>query len=80
MTLRTCARGLLASTTTVMVLASGAGTAHAEPDPDPPPLPPVHNQWVQIPQTFVNPSNQGQPTDDSGDIGMVCENLLVACR
>lgn len=79
MTLRTCARGLLASTMTVMFLAGGAGIAHAEPDPDPPPLPPV-NQWVQIPRTFVNPSNQGQPTDDSGDVGMVCENLLVACR
>jgi hypothetical protein len=80
MTLRTCARGLLASTTTVMVLAGSAGIAHAEPDPNPPPLPPVINQWVQIPRTFVNPSNQGQPTDDSGEVGMVCENLLVACR
>jgi|HubBroStandDraft_1064217.scaffolds.fasta_scaffold1419723_1 hypothetical protein len=80
MTLRTCARGLLASTTTVMILAGGTGIARAEPDPDPPPLPPAHNQLVPIPRTFVNPSNEGQPTDDSGGVGMVCENLLVGCR
>ena len=80
MTIRTCARGLLAGATTVIVLAGGVGIAHAEPDTDPPPLPPGNGQWLQFPQTFVNPSNEGQPTNDSGDAGMVCENLLVPCR
>lgn len=80
MTFRTCARGLLAGMTTLMVLAGSAGIAQAEPEPNPPPLAPVHDQWVQIPRTFINPSNEGQPTDDSGDVGMICENLLVACR
>ena len=78
MTLRSCARGLLAGAISIIAIAGGSGVAQAEPDPNPPP--PVINQWVQIPRTFVNPSNQGQPTDDSGDVGMVCENLLVACR
>ncbi len=80
MTLRTCARGLLAAAATVIALAGGTGMAHANPDPNPPPVPPVIGQWVQVPQFFVNPSNEGQPTGDSGDVGMVCENLLVACR
>jgi hypothetical protein len=80
MTLRTCARGLLAGAMATMVLAGGVGIAHAAPDPDPPPLPPANGEWVQFPQTFVNPSNQGQPTNDSGETGMVCENLLVPCR
>jgi len=53
--------------------------AHAYPEPTPPPLPPVIDQWMQIPQTFVNPSNQRQPVKNSDDVGMICENLLVAC-
>ena len=80
MTLRRCARGLLAGAISMIAIAGGSGVAQAEPDPNPPPLPPVINEWVQIPRTFVNPSNQGQPKDDSGEVGMVCENLLVACR
>lgn len=80
MTLRTCARGLLAGAMAVMVLAGGVGIAHGEPDTDPPPVPAPNGEWVQFPQTFVNPSNQGQPTNDSGEVGMVCENLLVPCR
>ena len=74
------AGGLFACVTTVMVLAGCPGIARAQPDTDPPPLPPPNGEWVQFPQTFVNPSNQGQPTNDSGETGMVCENLLVPCR
>lgn len=80
MTIRTSARGLLVGAMTVIALAGGTGIARAQPDTDPPPLPPGNGQWVQFPQTFVNPANRGQPTDDSGEIGMVCENLLVPCR
>ena len=79
MTLRTYARGLVAGAATVMALAGGTGVAHADPEPTPPPLPPVIDQWMQIPQTFVNPSNQRQPVKNSDDVGMICENLLVAC-
>jgi hypothetical protein len=80
MTLRTWARGLLAGAATAMVLASGTGLAHADPNPSPPPVPPENGQWVQFPQTFLNPDNESQPTNDTGDVGMVCENLLVPCR
>jgi len=79
MTLRRCARGLLAGAATVMALAGGTGIAQAEPDTEPPPVPPLIVHWGQIPQTFPNPNNQSQPTDDSGDVGMVCQNLLVGC-
>lgn len=77
---RTRARGLVAAAMTTIALAGGAGVAHADPNPNPPPVPPGNGQWVQFPQTFVNPSNEGQPTNDSGESGMVCENLLTPCR
>jgi len=79
MTLRMCLRRLLAGAMTVMALAGGTGIAHAEPNPSPPPPLPPFDQFAPIPRTFPNPNNQGQPTTDSGEVGMICENLLVAC-
>lgn len=76
MTLRRCARGLLAGAVTVMAVAGGSGIAQAEPDnTEPPPLP----HWGQIPTTFPNPNNQSQPLEDWGGVGMACQNLLIGC-
>lgn len=36
--------------------------------------------WSPFPTTWTNPSNEGQPVNDSGDVGMICENLLVRCQ
>ncbi len=75
MTLRRCARGLLAGAVTVMAVA-GSGIAQADPDnTEPPPLP----HWGQIPTTFPNPNNQSQPIEDWGGVGMACQNLLIGC-
>lgn len=80
MTLHTCTRGLLAGAATVIALTAGIGMAHAAPDPAPPPPPPVIDEWSQYPTTWVIPSNEGQPITDSGDSGMICQNLLVRCQ
>ena len=80
MALHTCSRGLLAGAATVIALAGGTGVAHAAPDPAPPPQPSITDEFSQYPTTWVNPSNEGQPTTDSGGTGMVCQNLLVRCQ
>jgi hypothetical protein len=80
MLLRTCAGALLAAMMSVTALVAGTGVAQADPDPTLPPLPSIIDQGAHSQQTFINPSNEGQPTGDTGDVGMVCENLLDPCR
>ncbi len=82
MTPRTCARGLLVCATTAIALVCGVGMAHADPNIDPRPQPPGMDDdvWSPFPTTWTNPSNEGQPVNDTGDVGMICENLLVRCQ
>jgi hypothetical protein len=81
MTLRTCARGLLVCAAVVIAVASGAGIAQADPNVDPRPQPPgLDDVWSPFPTTWQNPANEGQPVNDTGDVGMICENLLVRCQ
>lgn len=80
MLLRTCAGALLAATMGITALVGGAGIAQADPDIPLPPLPSIGDQGAHSQETFINPSNEGQPTGDTGDVGMVCENLLDPCR
>lgn len=80
MKVRPRVRGLLAAAAVVAALAASAGTAHADPQPSPQPQPSADDPLVQPPSTFINPNNEGRPTTtDSGGVGMVCQNLLVAC-
>lgn len=80
MTLRTCARGLLAGATVAMALAGGTGIAHASPDPALPPIPPSIDEWLtEFPTTFVNPMDEGGPATDWDGVGMYCENIYVRC-
>ncbi|OBH59564.1 hypothetical protein A5685_03470 [Mycobacterium colombiense] len=81
MKLRRCARGLLVCATAAIALAGGTGIAHASPNIDPRPQPPgIDDVWSPFPTTWQNPSNEGQPVNDTGDVGMICENLLVRCQ
>lgn len=81
MTFRSCGRGLLAAAATAIALGCATGAAHADPNVDPRPQPPgIDDVWSPFPTTWTNPSNEGQPVNDSGDVGMICENLLVRCQ
>ncbi|MEB4208932.1 hypothetical protein [Mycobacterium sp. 94-17] len=83
MAFRACARGLLVCAATAVAVAIGAGVAHASPNVDPRPQPPGVDQvevFNPFPRTWSNPSNMGQPSDDSGEVGMICQNLLVRCQ
>lgn len=81
MMLRPCAHGLLVGATVAIAVASGTGVAHAGPNVDPRPQPPgIDEVWSPFPTTWTNPSNEGQPVSDTGDVGMICENLLVRCQ
>ena len=80
MALYVCSRGLLAGAATVIAVVGGTGMAHAAPDPAPPPPPSIVDEFSQYPTTWMNPSNEGQPTTDSGGVGMICQNLLVRCQ
>jgi hypothetical protein len=82
MTLRMRVRGLLICVSTVVALLSSAGVAYASPNVDPRPQPPpgMDEVWSPFPTTWSNPSNEGQPVNDTGDVGMICENLLVRCQ
>lgn len=51
------------------------------PNVDPRPQPPgIDDVWSPFPTTWTNPSNEGQPVNDSGDVGMIRENQLVRCQ
>jgi hypothetical protein len=81
MKLRSCAWGLLvAAAMSVMALAGSTGVAHADSDPFGQPGPGVIDQLLtSTPVLFVDPSDEGGPSVDSGAVGMVCQNLFVRC-
>lgn len=81
MTVRTRTRAMLACAATAVALAGAVGVAHADPNVDPRPQPPgMDDVYSPFPTTWINPSNEGQPVNDTGDVGMICENLLVRCQ
>jgi hypothetical protein len=80
MKLRTCAWGLLVGAMSVIGLAGGTGVAHADADPFGQPGPGVLDQLLtSTPVLFINPSDEGGPSVDSGAVGMVCQNLFARC-
>lgn len=81
MTVRTRTRAMLVCAATAIALAGAVGVAHADPNVDPRPQPPgMDDVYSPFPTTWINPSNEGQPVNDTGDVGMICENLLVRCQ
>jgi hypothetical protein len=76
-----CTRGLLAGAMSVLALAASTGVAHAQPDPFQPPTPGILDLLVtSTPALFVDPADEGGPSVNSDDVGMVCENLFARCR
>lgn len=82
MTLRRCARGLVAACLIVIASAAGGGAAQAEPIPIPPPLPPAIDPLVPLnPGLWVDPSDGGgNPRSVEGNFGRFCENAWVHCQ
>ena len=75
------ALGMLAAGMTATTVAAGGGVARADTDPFNPAVPGIINQLLtQTPTLFVDPSDEGGPSVDSGTVGMYCENLFVRCR
>ena len=86
MKVHTFARGLLAGALlagamSIMAPAGGTGVAHAAPDPFLPPTPGIIDQILtQTPALFVDPADEGGPSNNWDGIGMYCQNLFVRCR
>lgn len=72
---------LMAGAASVMALAGGAGVAHADSDSFAPSGPGIIDQILtQTPALFVDPADEGGPSNNWDGVGMYCQNLFVRCR
>ena len=72
---------LMAGAASVMALAGGAGVAHADSDPFAPSGPGIIDQILtETPALFVDPADEGGPSNNWDGVGMYCQNLFVRCR
>jgi hypothetical protein len=81
MKLHKCARGLVAACLSVIGFAGGVGVAGAQPQPAPPPIPPAIDPLLPLnPGLWVDPNDEGVPSNVQDDVGRVCENWWVHCQ